>query len=193
MPQWLDMAWTYHQAIQYMKIKVWRYIKEFNQSGQSYRNLRADYFESRIHVCEVTFPGDLFTCSANSTFVLLLEALYGKSIHQTKTTKGLAMPVACWFVSVIKNPSIPCWRHTYKLQPDTDIHCRYPNGLYHLQVDLQLEDCVHLMKGFQVLLHAAVPLPATALLCSFAQAAMHLELELLFYLSLPLQALHSWL
>jgi hypothetical protein len=49
------------------------------------------------------------------------------------------------------------------------------------------------MKGFQVLLHAAVPLPATALLCSFAQAAMHLELELLFYLSLPLQALHSWL
>jgi hypothetical protein len=69
----------------------------------------------------------------------------------------------------------------------------YPNGLYHLQVDLQLEDCVHLMKGFQVLLHAAVPLPATALLCSFAQGAMHLELELLFYLSLPLQALHSWL
>jgi hypothetical protein len=51
----------------------------------------------------VIFTGDLFTCSANQTFVLLLEALpcMGKAFIMPKLDKGLAMPVACWFASAI--------------------------------------------------------------------------------------------
>jgi hypothetical protein len=120
-------------------------------------------------------------------------ALHGKSINQAKTRQR-SSNACCLLVCICYLQSQYTLLKTH-LQASAryPLEHHYPNGLYHLQVDLQLEDCVHLMKGFQVLLHAAVPLPATALLCSFAQAAMHLEPESLFYLSLPLQALHSWL